>query len=91
MDKIATKSDSFTPEIKPFLNENNFRGFSQDHRRALYSYFSKNHKILIINLGQQIYFKFSMYTPYPLLSQLYKFHIDWISSLGIPTFLSLKI
>ena len=85
MGKIATKSDSFTPKIKSFPNENNVCRLSQDHRRALYGYFFKIHKILHINLGQQVCFKTSICNPYILLSQLCKFHKDWTSSLAIPT------
>ena len=45
----------------------------------------KNHKILLNNLGQQICFEIGVCTPYTLLSQLCKFHFNWISSLVVPT------
>ena len=83
MDEITTKGDSFTIQIKSFLNENSFYRVSQDHRRTLYSYFSKNHKILVVNLIKWICFKIGIHTAYILLSQLYKFHTVQISSLAI--------
>ena len=37
-----------------------------------------------MSIGQQIYFKFGVYTLYTLLSQQYKFHKDRASSLDVP-------
>ena len=52
----------------------------QDHRRTLYSHIFKN---LIGNLSEQTCFKFGIYTPYTLLSELCAFHKDQTSTLDV--------